>query len=102
MKHTQLFYFIYLKTKQRVDDIIKDFCHQHSNCIEDSSRTYYRNGRPHYAPAEISIKESRLLAEEMEPEAKVDANISSKNDCTIMTVSIATVFTALAIVVASF
>jgi hypothetical protein len=52
---------------------------------------------------EMSIKDSRLLAEEMEPEAKVDATmISSKNGSTIMTVSIATVFTALGVVVASF
>lgn len=52
---------------------------------------------------ELSIKDSRLLAEEMEPEAKVDATmISSKNGSAIMTVSIATVFTALGVVVASF
>ena len=49
-----------------------------------------------------SLKENRLLAEEMEPEAKVDATISSKNGSTIMTVSLATVFTALGVVVASF
>ena len=47
-------------------------------------------------------KESRRLAEEMEPEAEVDVNISSKNGSTIMTVSFATVFTALGVAVASF
>ena len=49
-----------------------------------------------------SLKDSRRLAEEMEPEAEVDANISSKNGSTIMTVSLATVFIALGVVVASF
>jgi hypothetical protein len=80
-------------------------------CIYDGSRTYDANGFPlsNQTPRgmrpsnEMSIKDSRLLAEEMEPEAKVDATmISSKNGSTIMTVSIATVFTALGVVVASF
>ncbi len=52
---------------------------------------------------EMSIKDSRLLAEEMEPEANVDATtIGSKNGSTIMTVSFAAVFTALGFFAASF
>ena len=72
------------------------------NCIKDGSRTYDRNGRAHKnvtprRPGEMSIKDSRLLAEEMEPEAEVDATmISSKNGSSAMTVSIATVFTVAA------
>ena len=70
-------------------------------CIYDRSRTYDQYGHAH--PNDISIKASRLLTEEMEPEAKVDATmISSKNGSTVMTVSIATVFTALGVAVASF
>ena len=80
-------------------------------CIYDRSRTYDANGFPHKNTTprgmtprnQMSIKDKRLLAEEMEPEAEVDATmISSKNGSTIMTVSFATVFTALGVVVASF
>ena len=75
-------------------------CIPDENCIEDGSRTYDANGNPH--PNDISIKDIRLLAEEMEADAKVDATISSKNGSTIMTLSIATVFTVLGFVAASF
>ena len=69
-------------------------------CIKDGSRTYDSRGRAR--PNDISIKDSRLLAEEMEAKAEVYATmLSSNNGSSAMTVSIATVFTVAAGLIAS-